>query len=300
MDSQKSQNIENISTTNNSNNSSKIRPSIQSTDIIMDLPRLSEKSNITNTDIILSIFEICTFNKRYNYECSNNTKAFWDRVVQEGILKKIFKNFKSETLRKYWKIMRQTGNNEKYIEIVRENENFINNNGFKLLPIVNTIAIYVTNTPKDKNFEDFFIENNPKEIKEIKESIKKEAIPDQIEKKEKLKIIEKFDKFEKEQAEKVIIEPKIKEMEDVVEKLMKITNSKREEVFRALYGCTGNIKNAYLFLKDNKQYEKYFFFQTDDYIIKNLKNKNFYIELIKKKGEENVKEREKFLKKKKI
>jgi hypothetical protein len=59
----------------------------------MDLPKLSTKSYITNTDIILSILEICTFNKRYNYDCSNNTKAFWDRVVKEGILKKIFKNF---------------------------------------------------------------------------------------------------------------------------------------------------------------------------------------------------------------
>ena len=57
-------------------------------DQIMDLPRLSIKSNITHSDIILSILEICTFNKKYNYECSNNTKAFWDRVVEEGILKK--------------------------------------------------------------------------------------------------------------------------------------------------------------------------------------------------------------------
>ena len=70
-------------------------------DTIIDLLKLSMQSEIKNSDIILSILEICTFNKKYNYDCSNNTKAFWDRVVEEGILKKIFKNFKSETLRKY-------------------------------------------------------------------------------------------------------------------------------------------------------------------------------------------------------
>ena len=82
-------------------------PSIK--DLIIDLPKLSMQSEIRHSEIILAILEICTFNKKYNYDCSNNTKAFWDRVVQEGILKKIFKNFKSETLRKYWKIIRNAG-----------------------------------------------------------------------------------------------------------------------------------------------------------------------------------------------
>ena len=35
-----------------------------------------------------------------------------------------------------------------------------------------------------------------------------------------------------------------------------------------------------------------------DYIIKNLKNKHYYTTLIQKKGEDLVKEREKFIKKK--
>ena len=112
-------------------------------DIIIDLPKLSQQSEIKNSDIILAIIEICTFNKKYNYDCSNNTKAFWDRVVEEGILKKIFKNFKGETLRKYWKIIRNAGNNEKFVEAVRKNEKFINNPVFKLLPLVNAIAYYI-------------------------------------------------------------------------------------------------------------------------------------------------------------
>jgi hypothetical protein len=266
-------------------------------DQIMDLPRLSIKSNITHSDIILSILEICTFNKKYNYECSNNTKAFWDRVVEEGILKKIFKDFKSETLRKYWKIIRQTGDNDKFIEVVKQNEKFINNPVLKLLPIINTISTYIITPPKNQNFEDYFISLNPKEMKEL-QKVEPAPTPEKKEKKLKIKKIEKTEKIEKEESEKNIVDPKILEMGSTIEKLMKMTNATEENVLRALYGCTGNVKNAYLFLKDNKKYEKYFFFHTDDYIIKNLKNKNYYIDLLNKKGEDNVKIREKFLKKK--
>ena len=282
---------------NDSNTTSKTKAALQNIDLIMDLPKLSTKSYITNTDIILSILEICTFNKRYNYDCSNNTKAFWDRVVKEGILKKIFKNFKSETLRKYWKIIRQTGNNDKYLEVVKQNEDFINNNGFKLLPIINTISTFITTPPKEQNFEEYFIEHNPKELKEM---AKREPSPEKDENLEQKQKRKKIEKYQKEFSDKNNIDPKILELEETIEILMKITNAKRENVYRALHGCTGNIKNAYLYLKDSKKYEKYFFASTDDYIIKNLKNKSYYLNLLNKKGEESVKERERFLKKKLI
>jgi len=282
---------------NDSNTTSKTKAALQNIDLIMDLPKLSTKSYITNTDIILSILEICTFNKRYNYDCSNNTKAFWDRVVKEGILKKIFKNFKSETLRKYWKIIRQTGNNDKYLEVVKQNEDFINNNGFKLLPIINTISTFIATPPKEQNFEEYFIEHNPKELKEM---AKREPSPEKDENLEQKQKRKKLEKYQKEFSDKNNIDPKILELEETIEILMKITNAKRENVYRALHGCTGNIKNAYLYLKDSKKYEKYFFASTDDYIIKNLKNKSYYLNLLNKKGEENVKERERFLKKKLI
>ena len=168
--------------------------------------------------------------------------------------------------------------------MVKQNENFINNNGFKLLPIINTISTFITSPPKDQNFEEYFIANNPKELKEIN---KKEPTP-------------KKEKFEKEFNDKNNIDPKIFELEEAIETLMKLTNSTRENAYRALHGCTGNIKYAYLYLKDSKKYENYFFASTDDYIIKNLKNKNYYLNLLNKKGEEMVKERERFLKKKLI
>ena len=87
-------------------------------------------------------------------------------------------------------------------------------------------------------------------------------------------------------------------MGNTIDILMKLTKGTREECFRALQGCSGNIKNAYLYLMDNEKYEKYFFYQSDDYVIKFLKNKHYYTKLIQQKGEDYVNEREKFIKRK--
>ena len=288
-------------------------------DIIIDLPKLSMQSEIKNSDIILAILEICTFNKKYNYDCSNNTKAFWDRVVQEEILKKIFKNFKSETLRKYWKIIRNAGNTEKFVEAVRKNEKFINNPVFKLLPLINAIAYYIQT--EETNFEEFFSVFNSKNKKNFSPKVEKEEskekntdnnllgnkrqepdknnIEEEIlnnggentNKKMELKqpILIKNDDEEKE------IEKRMMDFDDVVNRMMKISKLSREEVLIALYGTSYNIKNAFLYLKNNKKYENYFFQETDDLIIKQMKHKKYYIDLVDDKGIELVEERKKFL-----
>ena len=289
-------------------------------DIIIDLPKLSMQSEIKNSDIILAILEICTFNKKYNYDCSNNTKAFWDRVVQEEILKKIFKNFKSETLRKYWKIIRNAGNTEKFVEAVRKNEKFINNPVFKLLPLINAIAYYIQT--EETNFEEFFSVFNSKNKKNFSPKVEKEEskekntdnnllgnkrqepdknnIEEEIlnnnggnnnNKKMELKqpILIKNDDEEKE------IEKRMMDFDDVVNRMMKISKLSREEVLIALYGTSYNIKNAFLYLKNNEKYDKYFFLGTDDLVIEKMRDKKYYKDLVDDKGIELVKEREKFL-----
>jgi hypothetical protein len=275
-------------------------------EVIIDLGKLVGKSEIQNSDLILAIFEICTFNKKYNYDCSNNTKAFWERVVDEEILKKIFKNFKSETLRKYWKIIRMAGNNNKFIDTVKHNEKFINNPVFKLLPIINAISSFVQSN--EKNFEEFFIDYNSKDkkIKEVKEDNENNNInfignkrhqeksispPPKI----AVKINQENNNVIKNEEKTEEKNPKMEQLDELVNKLMEISKFSREEVVRALYGTSNNLENAYKYLQDNEKYDKYFFVQTDDYIIKNLRNKGYYIDLINQKGEELVKEREKFL-----
>ena len=297
MDTNKKEEEQN--TKKNENNEASNNNEVNQQETIIDLTKLAGQSEIKNSDIILAIFEICTFNKKYNYECSNNTKAFWERVVDEEILKKIFKNFKSETLRKYWKIIRLTGDNNKFIEIVKHNEKFINNPVFKLLPIINGISSFIQSNTDQKNFEDYFSSLNSKDKKPIthKEDNNTDKKDDNEPRPKVLKIKKHHEdkEKEKEESEKEEIDPKILQLDDVVNKLMKISKYSREEVFKALYGTSGNVKNAYLFLMDSIKYEKYNFVDTDDYILKNLKKKSYYKDLFDKKGEELIKEREKFL-----
>ena len=297
MDTNKKEEEQN--TKKNENNEASNNNEVNQQETIIDLTKLAGQSEIKNSDIILAIFEICTFNKKYNYECSNNTKAFWERVVDEEILKKIFKNFKSETLRKYWKIIRLTGDNNKFMDIVKHNEKFINNPVFKLLPIINGISSFIQSNTDQKNFEDYFSSLNSKDKKPIthKEDNNTDKKDDNEPRPKVLKIKKHHEdkEKEKEESEKEEIDPKILQLDDVVNKLMKISKYSREEVFKALYGTSGNVKNAYLFLMDSIKYEKYNFVDTDDYILKNLKKKNYYKDLLDKKGEELIKEREKFL-----
>ena len=309
----------------NSSQSAKDTPAQNSSikDGIIDLMKLSTQHEIKNSDIILAIIEICTFNKKYNYDCSNNTKAFWDRVVEEGILKKIFKNFKGETLRKYWKIIRNAGNNEKFVEAVRKNEKFINNPVFKLMPLINAIAYYIQTD--EKNFEDFFTEFNaktkkssvPKVDKAEKEEKKekcpinllgnKRPEPDNNNENDEIQIhigqnINNKDNnltLKEPNVAKIEQEPekdqKMIEFDETVNKMMTISKLSREEVLVALYGTSFNLKNAYLYMKDNEKYDKYFFLGTDDYVIKNLSDKGYFVDLKNIKGEELMKERQKFL-----
>ena len=290
-------------------------------DLIIDLPKLSMQSEIRNSDIILAILEICTFNKKYNYDCSNNTKAFWDRVVEEGILKKIFKNFKSETLRKYWKIIRNAGNTEKFVEAVRKNEKFINNPVFKLLPLINALAYYIQTDEKD--FEEFFGVFNAKNKKNFSPKVEKEennekksdnnllgnkrAEPDNdknyeiIVHKEEQNGENKKSKIELKQPilarsdDEQENDKRMLDFDDIVNRMMKISKLSREEVLIALYGTSYNIKNAFLYLKDNEKYDKYFFQATDDLVIEKMMDKKYFKDLVDDKGIELIEERKKFL-----
>lgn len=286
-------------------------------DLIIDLPKLSMQSEIRNSDIILAILEICTFNKKYNYDCSNNTKAFWDRVVEEGILKKIFKNFKSETLRKYWKIIRNAGNTEKFVEAVRKNEKFINNPVFKLLPLINALAYYIQTDEKD--FEEFFGVFNAKNKKNFSPKVEKEennekkldnnllgnkrAEPDNdknyeiIVHKEEQNGENKKSKIELKQPilarsdDEQENDKRMLDFDDIVNRMMKISKLSREEVLIALYGTSYNIKNAFLYLKDNEKYDKYFFQATDDLVIEKMMDKKYFKDLVDDKGMELIEER---------
>ena len=125
---------------------------------IIDVIQVAKKNKIETTDLVLCILDIGFNNKKYKYCCSNNTKSFWENVKEQNIFKIIFKGFAPETLRKYWKLIREGGSKDRYIYIVRNYSGIINNNNVKLQTIIKCITSYLNIVEEDTKFLEFFCE----------------------------------------------------------------------------------------------------------------------------------------------
>lgn len=273
------------------------------TSSIIDISSLVNKENLKNSDYILVIIEICQNARKYKLGFSNTSKNFWDKVMEKEEIGKILRLFKAETIRKYWRVIREAKATEKIIEIVKENSDIINNPSFKLLPIINHIVSFINS--KEDSFEEFLkkSEKKPKSITQQKRekpneqflSHKRKADTniDNIE--EDIKILDKKIK-QKEEQEKKQNEDTTLPLEEIIEVFHKqFENKTKEDIYQALYKTSCNIKNAYLFLLDPEKYENLAFIGTDDYIIQNLKGKQYYEQLVASKGKELISEREQFL-----
>ena len=273
------------------------------TSSIIDISSLVNKENLKNSDYILVIIEICQNARKYKLGFSNTSKNFWDEVMEKEEIGKILRLFKAETIRKYWRVIREAKATEKIIEIVKENSDIINNPSFKLLPIINHIVSFINS--KEDSFEEFLkkSEKKPKSITQQKRekpneqflSHKRKADTniDNIE--EDIKILDKKIK-QKEEHEKKQNEDTTLPLEEIIEVFHKqFENKTKEDIYQALYKTSCNIKNAYLFLLDPEKYENLAFIGTDDYIIQNLKGKQYYEQLVASKGKELISEREQFL-----
>lgn len=98
---------------------------------IIDLSSLENKTEIKNSEYILAILEICINSHKYNLPHSNSTRVFWEEVMNNNNLFAILKLFKAETLRKYWRIMRDLNNSDKIISIVTQHSHRIDNPCYK-------------------------------------------------------------------------------------------------------------------------------------------------------------------------
>ena len=264
------------------------------TSSIIDISSLVNKDNLKNSDYILVIIEICQNARKYKLGFSNTSKNFWDEVMEKEELGKILRLFKAETIRKYWRVIRESKAIDKIIEIVKEDCDIINNPSFKLLPIINHIVSFINS--KEDSFENFLkkSEKKPKNFSQQKKEKQNEQLLSHKRKadthldnlEEDIKILDKIIKEEKEK----------KPLEEIIEVFHKQFETKsKEDIYQALYKTSCNIKNAYLFLLDPEKYENLAFIGTDDYIIQNLKGKQYYEQLVASKGKELISEREQFL-----
>ena len=298
-------------------------------DVIINIDELEKNENPKNSDYILSMIEVCTYPLKYHLSKANTntTKKFWDDVMEHEKFKTIFKVFKSETLRKYWRCIREAKDNNTFIKLVKANLKIIDNPVFKLLPVINGITNFIKN--KENDFEEFFknlhnknkkLENKKVEKNDEKKNVKnnnnkkidnmlnqKRNEPsndnkeDKNEKKSEKKNEQKKeekneDELQIEEKETIEENYEIKNCDEMINSLQKFfPESNRKELFNILYQTSGNIKYAYLYLSDPEKNDKYCFVQTDDYIIQNLRDKSYYQTLIEQKGIDLIRERENFL-----
>ena len=270
------------------------------TDKLVDIEQLNKKDSLNNSEMLLVIIQICLNPAKYKLSNSTTTKSFWDAVMKKEEFKKLLKIFKSETLRKYWRILREINDMDQLIKIIKDNKEVINNPCFKLLPVINILLTYIKEKKYNEySLEDYFKSINESNIKKIQNNKK------QLNKNNNNNLIGNKKQREqtpkKENEKKPKIQELIKDEQDsyFFEIILTLHNffpkKKFDDVKNALYKTSGNIQNAYLYLTNEDKYENLAFVGTDDYIIKNLRDKPYYKQLIESKGEESVIEREKFL-----
>ena len=238
---------------------------------ILNIPEfistLNNKENklISNTDMILFILELCLNSSQFNLKGDNSSRKFWEEVGKLKELSPITNIFKPETLRKYWRLLRNIKKPKKIINILNEHKNLINNENIKLLASINIIYDFIFFPKKGI---DFYINKYCG------------------------KILDKAKKSRK--VKDMSIDEQIDEIISEFEKAFPLM--KKEEIVEKLYQNNFDVRNTYLVMKDEKNFGYLSFSQNEDEIIltKNLNNSE-YRNLALKKGHINIIKRKKFL-----
>ena len=226
-------------------------------------------TNIPNSDLILIILEICLNSAQFGIEKDNSSRAFWEEVGKIEKLKPITSKFKTETLRKYWRNIRETKKFKKIIAEVKKYRNELNNNNLKLLSSIKIICEYVS-SPSKRKIEYYL---NKHIIKPASKN-KKINVNDMTSSEQIADVINTF--------------------------IACFPRKKKKEIIDVLLQTSFDIQNAFLVLKDKENLGFFSFSEKDDEIVKkNYEDKDDkneeYKELINVKGLEDVIRRKEFL-----
>ena len=224
--------------------------------------------NIPNSDLILIMLEICLNSSQFGIEKDNSSRLFWEEVGKIDKLKPITSKFKTETLRKYWRTIRETKKYRKIITETKKYKNELDNNNLKLLSSIKIICEYVS-SPSKRKIQYFLNKHIIKPANKNKINVNDMSSSEQI-----ADVINTF----------VACFPKKKE----------------KEIIDALLQTSFDIQNAFLVLKDKDNLGFFSFSEKDDEIVKrNYEDKDDkneeYKELINVKGLEDVIRRKEFL-----
>ena len=204
------------------------------------------------------LLEICLNSSNYGIDLDNSSRLFWEKIAEKKDEFPVLEQFKPETLRKYWRRLRTTKKYKQIISDVKEYENKLNDENMKLLSSINALCDFVLQPYKGI---DYYIEKYT-----LKHNIKKKEIK---------------------------IEEPIENIANTLK--LEFSDKSLDEIIKILYMVSGNIKKAYLILKDKENFGKLAFDEKDDIIVLGNDNAKEYNELARFKGNDNILERKSFL-----
>ena len=230
-------------------------------------PKNVNNINIPNSELILIMLEVCLNSSQYGIDKDNSSRAFWEEIGKLDLLKPITTKFKPETLRKYWRTIREAKKFRKIITETRRYRNELDNPNLKLLSSIKIICEYVTNASHKKI--EYFLNKHLPPVK-VKKITAEEMTPEQ-------------------------------QISDILSTFKACFPKKKEkEILDILYMTSFDIENTFLVLKDKENLSFLLFTEKDDEILtKSWEEKNEssdeYQDVINIKGLEEVLRRKEFL-----
>ena len=122
-------------------------PNVKSKPYI-NLEDLSKHHLITYSDILLALLEVGQNAESYLFAYSSKSRCFWSDILEYKVLKKIFVDFKAETLRKYWSELSKY-DTEDATDLIKKNKSYLDKLPLKLGTIVSSISKLLSGKIKD-------------------------------------------------------------------------------------------------------------------------------------------------------
>ena len=112
---------------------------------LIKISEINSHDIVHHTEILLTMFELATKPKIYNYDNSTKTVNFWDNVKNNNSVNNIFANYSAATLKSYWCIITSCDDLNKFVRILIENKELIDNTNSKLKKIIRCISSFIKN-----------------------------------------------------------------------------------------------------------------------------------------------------------
>ena len=122
-------------------------PNVKSKPYI-NLEDLSKHHLITYSDILLALLEVGQNAESYLFAYSSKSRSFWNDILEYKALKKIFVEFKAETLRKYWSELSKY-DTEDTTDLIKKHKSYLDKLPLKLGTIVSSISKLLSGQIKD-------------------------------------------------------------------------------------------------------------------------------------------------------